>query len=134
MFGPPDDDFVFDFSDGSRLTLTVRTISGTYGVGYYMGRLVAARGTVAGTPVDVSDPVRLAFFGSTRSWSEMAIPTLVVRTSDRGESCGLVLDSSQWDTAAAIGGYVAHHLTCDERRGAELPLREVSWPERYQLP
>jgi hypothetical protein len=134
MRGQPDETFAFGFADGSNLTLSVRAVSGTREIGYYTGRLFAAAGRVAGEPVDVRDPWRLAFFGSTRSWAEMAIPIFAVRTAESGESCGFILDSTDWDTPRALNGYIAYRMTCDERRGEPIPLRSVTYPPRYSLP
>jgi hypothetical protein len=47
----------------------------------------------------------------------------------------VLFDVTQWDTPDATDAYVAYRLTCDGRRGAELPLESVSYPEdRYALP
>jgi hypothetical protein len=130
----PDRMFRFAFADGSALDLRVRAISGAHQIGYYMGRLLEARGRLAGQDVHVTDRNNLVFFGSTRSWAEMAIPSLAVRTQSTGRICGVLLDSAEWDTAAAVNGYVAYELTCDERRGRRLSLRDVSYPDAFTLP
>lgn len=73
MRGQPDESFRFELADGSALELVVRAVSGHRELGYYTGRLVAAHGRIGDRPIDVTDPYRLAFFGSTRSWAETAI-------------------------------------------------------------
>lgn len=130
----PDRIFSFRFEDGGWLELRVRVISGTNLIGYFVGRLLEARGEVASVPLQVTDRRDLAFFGSTRSWAEMAIPTLAVRTADDGRACGILLDSSQWESVHAVEGYSAYEMTCDQRRGARLPLKAVSYPPAFGLP
>lgn len=132
--GLADERFTFQFADGSALGLTVRAVQGSTGVGFYAGRLVAARGVWRGQQVAVDDPERLAFFGSTRSWAEMAIPSLAVRIGDEGSDCGVILDRGEWSSPVAVQGYTAYRMTCDGRRGERVELRAVSYPERYALP
>lgn len=134
MHGLPDQPFVFEFENGERLTLTARVINGSNLVGFYFGRLMSAHGRHDGETLDITDRDRLAFFGSTRSWAEMMIPGLAVRTGRRGEVCGIILDPSEWDTDRAVNGYVAYEMSCDERRGRRLDLVSVEYPQVFSLP
>lgn len=134
MRGSNDDLFSFAFSDGSALDLTVRTASGVQGIGYYMGRLISAQGDLYGQAVDESDYFNLAFLGSTRSWSENMLPTLVVHTGQIGNRCGIILDSMESGHPNATDGYIAYELTCDEKVGLELELESVAYPETYTIP
>lgn len=130
----PDEYFVFTFTDGSTIRLVVRVINGSNQLGYYIGRLLSASGSYADMGFDVRDHYRLAFIGSTRSWAELAIPTLVLQFADRGKVCGVIFDATQWDTSRAVNGYIAYEMTCDERMGVPIGLQSVVYPKRYVLP
>lgn len=134
MHGLTDNIFLFELEDGSTVRLNIRAINGSNEIGYYMGRLVSAEWNLDGRKVSIIDRNRLAFFGSTRSWAEMAIPTLAVRTADEGERCGFIFDASQWDTPKAVNGYVAYEMTCEDGVGKELNLQSVSYPGNFVLP
>ncbi len=134
MHGIVDQPFRFQFADGSMLELTARVVSGSTQIGYFVGRLVRARGHMAGAPVDVRAQEHLALFGSTWSGGEATVPTFAVRTNERGDTCGFILDSSDWDSDLAVNGYVAYEMTCDEGRGRRLPLKSVSYPKFFALP
>lgn len=134
MDGLDEQVFVFEFANGDALTLTTRVINGSNLVGYYFGRLVSAQGTYRGNALDIADRNDLAFFGSTRSWAEMTIPGLAVRTQRSGDVCGIILDPSEWDSDRAVNGYVAYEMTCEERRGRRLPLADVRYPAHFSLP
>ena len=130
----PDKPFLFEFADGSYLQLTVRFISGSYQIGYYVGRLLSASGNFGGMEINTNDFYRLAFIGSTRSWAEPAIPTLIVNFADKGKTCGVIFDSTQWDTEKAVNGYVAYTMTCDESRGEPLLLKHATYPQDFVFP
>ncbi len=134
MRGLADNIFLFEFDDGSIIRMIVRAISGSNEIGYYMGRLVSAEVELAGQKFNIVDRNRLAFFGSTRSWAEMAIPTLAVRIANEGGHCGFIFDASQWDTPPAVNGYVAYEMTCEEHVGKALALKSVSYPDHFVLP
>ena len=135
MRDQPDEIFSFEFDDGSSLDLTVRTINGISSLGYSLGRLFAAQGSILGDAVDVTTPSDLAYFGSLRYSGELALPTLVVRTAATGNSCGVIFDSWEWESSSAVNGYTAYRMTCDERRGEALPLQAATYPEnRFAWP
>jgi hypothetical protein len=134
MLGLEDDIFLFTLDDGSKIRMAVRAINGSYEIGYYMGRLMLAEGELAGQKFNIADRNQLAFFGSTRSWAEMAIPTLAVRTAKAGKQCGLIFDASQWDTPHAVNGYIAYEMSCDESIGKARTLKSVSYPNHFVLP
>lgn len=129
-----DEPFLFEFDDGSYLQLTVRFISGSYQIGYYVGRLVSASGHFGDMEINTTDFYRLTFIGSTRSWAEPAIPTLIVNFADIGNTCGVIFDSTQWDTEKAVHGYVAYTMTCDENKGKPLLLKSATYPQRFVFP
>jgi hypothetical protein len=134
MQGLQDETFAFAFQNGSTIKLTVRAINGSNEIGYYVGRLMSAEGTVGGAKIRVDDQDKLALFGSTRSWAETVIPSMAVRFPEQGDVCGFVFDTSQWDTGKAVNGYIAHEMTCNEQIGHPLALKSVSYPERFKLP
>lgn len=130
----PDQHFQVEFAGGSSIGLTVRVINGANQLGYYMGRLMRAEGSLAGKDFVIEDRNRLAFFGSSRSTGEVTVPGLAIRTAAEGDVCGVLLDPSDWDTDRAVNGYVAYEMTCQESRGKRLPLRSVTYPGIFSLP
>lgn len=134
MAGIADQGFRFAFADGSVLELTARTVSGSNQIGYFVGRLMGARGRWAGASVDVRGEDDLALFGSNWSGGVATIPTFAVRTGTEGDACGFIFDSTEWESDRAVNGYVAYELRCDERRGRRLPLTHAVYPQFFALP
>ncbi len=126
--------FQFDFIDGSSIRLSVGVINGSNELGYYIGRLLSAKGVIHGKEINIQNPNHLAFMGSTRSWSEIAIPTFAVRTGQNKEGCGYVFDASEWDTPEAVDGYRVYKMNCDETIGVEVELKSVAFPDFFVMP
>lgn len=134
MPGLADQPFRFHFAGGDILDLTVRSASGSLQVGYFVASLVRAQGRVGDEFLDIDDLDDLGLFGSSWSGGEATIPAFALRTRQSGEACGLILDSSEWDSDRAVDGYVAHVMTCDGTRGRPLSLEKVSYPDFFALP
>ncbi len=126
--------FKFAFENGDSIMFEVRFVNGASGVGYYMGRALRAWGSNSGIQINVTSLNDLAYFGSTRSWSEPAVPGLAVRLPPDSGVCGVLFDPTDWDDPNAVNGYFAYEMTCEERRGRQLPLVAATYPGVFVLP
>jgi len=128
------DEFHFKFKDQSELKLNVRTADGADGHGYFVGNLLSAVGKYQGQVINIHDLFNLAMLGSTRSWSEVTIPTMVVKWNEHKGGCGIIFDKTQWYAEDSVAGYHAYSLNCDGERGVKLLLQSAKYNRRYQLP
>lgn len=128
------DEFHFTFEDESKLKLTVRVADGASGHGYYVGFLLSAIGEYQGFMVNISDAQNLSMLGSTRSWSEVTIPTMVVKWPEHKGTCGIIFDKTKWYAEDSVSGYHAYSRDCNGDRGGELALTSATYSRRYKLP
>ncbi len=129
LTGRPNDVFTFDFGNGDKMDLTIRSAFSSITVGHSVVRLISAAGTFGGEEVSVTDPYKLTAMWQ---WGDVRMPDMVVRMDERDGFCGVVFDP--YNPGFNWGGWRAYKLMCDETRGEEIPLVDAVSPDGYNPP